>query len=101
MKDAIWLVSQTLPFLGGSDSRLGETGNQYFRLRCMISARNKEDNPPARVKQVPMLILIRAAELCGDCNQVRAVFDCIWKAFYFLQRPGEYANTTGDVKRPF
>ena len=27
--------------------------------------------------------------------------DCIWMAFYFLLRPGEYANASGDAKHPF
>ena len=48
-----------------------------------------------------MLVLIRAADLCGDCNRDRAVINCIWMAFYFLLRPGEYANATDNAKHPF
>ena len=48
-----------------------------------------------------MLIMICAAELCGDFNRDRAIINCIWMAFYFLLRPGEYANATDNAKHPF
>jgi hypothetical protein len=68
----------------------------------MFSAWKKEDDPPARVEPVPMAILLRATELM-DMAVARdaATIDCIWMGFYFLLRPGEYANATGDAKHPF
>ena len=48
-----------------------------------------------------MLIMICAAELCGEFNRDRAIINCIWMAFYFLLRPGEYANATDNAKYPF
>ena len=66
----------------------------------MIEAWKKEDNPPSRFKPVPMLILIHADYLCGDCYQYRAFINCIWMDFYFLLLPGEYANSTVDLNHP-
>ena len=67
----------------------------------MYSAWKKEDDPPARMEPVPMTILLRAAALAGPTIRDEATMDCIWMAFYFLLRPGEYANATGDAKHPF
>jgi len=50
-----------------------------------------------------MIILLRAAELAATGNSARdqATIDCIWMAFYFLLRPGEYANAWCEAKHPF
>ena len=103
VEDAIRLVCQKFPSLGSKDPRLDETGKQDFRLRRMFSAWKKEDSPPSRVEPVPMIILLRAAELAAAGNSARdeATIDCIWMAFYFLLRPGEYANASGEAKHPF
>jgi hypothetical protein len=101
VEEAIRLVSQKFPSLGAKDPRLDETGHQDFRLRRMYSAWKKEDDPPSRVEPVPMIILLRAAELCGSTARDEATMDCIWMAFYYLLRPGEYANASGDAKHPF
>ena len=101
VEDAIRLVSQRFPSLGAKDPRLDHAGKQDFRLTRMYSAWKKQDDPPARVEPVPMQILLRAEELVGDNTRDRATMDCIWIAFYFLLRPGEYANATRDSKHPF
>ena len=67
----------------------------------MFAAWKKEDDPPSRVEPIPMAILLRAAELCANNARDNATIDCIWMGFYFLLRPGEYANATGDAKHPF
>ena len=59
------------------------------------------DDPPARVEPILMLILLCAAELCTCCDHDMATINCIWMAFYFLLRPGEYAYASGDAKHPF
>ena len=43
----------------------------------------------------------KASELCAQTARDMATIDCIWIAFYYLLRPGEYANATGDAKHPF
>ena len=87
--------------MGAKDPRFDSTGKQDFRLRRMYAAWKKSDDPPARVEPVPMVILLRATELIGHTTQDRATIDCMWMGFYFLLRPGEYANASGDAKHPF
>ena len=50
-----------------------------------------------------MIILLRAAELAAAGNSASdpATIDCIWMAFYFLLRPGEYVNASSEAKHPF
>jgi hypothetical protein len=67
----------------------------------MFAAWTKEDDPVSRVEPIPMAILLRASELCTNTTRDKATIDCIWMAFYYLLRPGEYANATGDAKHPF
>ena len=57
--------------------------------------------PPARFQPVPMIIILRAAKLFGDNPRDQVTMDCIWIAFYYLLRPGEYANASGDAQHPF
>ena len=99
VEDAVRLVSQRFPLLGSQDPRLDHAGKQDFRLKRMWAAWKKEDDPPARVEPVPVPILLRAEEIGGRTGSVRdrATLDCMWMAFYFLLRPGEYANATGDA----
>ena len=87
--------------MGAKDPRLNHFGKQDFRLTRMYSAWKKADSPPARVEPVPMVILLRAADLATPSVRDQATIDCIWMAFYFLLRPGEYANASGDAKHPF
>jgi len=87
--------------MGAKDPRLDTTGQQDFRLRRMYSAWKKVDDPPKRVEPVPMSILLRATELIGNDERDNATIDCMWMGFYFLLRPGEYANASGDAKHPF
>ena len=50
-----------------------------------------------------MAILMRAQQIIGGSPtpQDQAIMDCIWMAFYFLLRPGEYANSSGEAAHPF
>ena len=63
VEDAIQLVRQKFPSLGGVDPRLDTVGKQDFRLTRMYSVWKKVDSPPRRVGPVPMPILLRAADL--------------------------------------
>ena len=45
-----------------------------------------------------MIILHRYAKPCGDKPRYQATMDCIWMLFYYLLRPVEYANTSGDAQ---
>ena len=41
----------------------------------MFSAWKKEDSPPSRVEPVPMIILLRAAELAGNSAHDQATME--------------------------
>lgn len=101
VEDAIRLVCQRFSELGAPDPRLDAQGHQDFRLRRMYAAWKKEDDPPARVEPIPMPILLQAEALGRRTPRDRATLDCMWMGFYFLLRPGEYANASGDAKTPF
>ena len=101
MEDTIRLVCQKCPSLRSKDPKLNKTGKQDFRLRPMLSTWKKEDSPPSRVKPIPMIILLRAAELAEKFARDQATIDCIWMTFYFLLCPGECANASGEAKHPF
>ena len=57
----------------------------------MYNAWHKEDDPPARVKPVPMTILLQAKHLVQQSNDPcdSATMEMV---FYFLLQLGEYAN---------
>ena len=102
VEDAIRFVGQKFSSLGAPDPRLDSVGKQDFRLRRMYAAWKKEDDPPARVEPVPMIILLRAHDMLDSTNEKdKATMDCIWMAFYFLLRPGEYVHSSSDSKTPF
>ena len=67
----------------------------------MYSAWKEYDDPPALFQPVPMIILLRAAKLCGDNPRDQAIMDFICMAFYYLLRPGEYANASDDAQYTF
>ena len=59
VEDAIQIVIQTFPTLGDKEPHLYCTGKQYF-CRCrMYSDWKNEEDPPARVKPVPLTILLQ------------------------------------------
>ena len=101
VEDAIWLISQRFPSLGGRDPRLDSTGKEDFRLTQIYVVWRRIDSRPARVEAVPMQILRRAAQLTGDTLRDEAIIDFIWMTSFFLLRHGKYANATGDAKHPF
>ena len=102
VEDAIRFVGQKFSSLGAADPRLDAAGKQDFRLRRMYSAWKKVDDPPTRVEPVPMIILLRSDEMIDHTNERdNATLDCIWIAFYFLLRPGEYIYSTSDSQTPF
>ena len=102
VEDAIRFVGQKFASLGAPDPRLDATGKQDFRLRRMYSAWKKKDDPPARVEPVPMIILLRCDDMFDTTHERdNATMDCIWIAFYFLLRPGEYVYSTSDSQTPF
>ena len=69
-----------------------------FRLQRMLRSYHKADPPPNRVKPVPVPVLHRVIAVAQASNDplLEAAADMITMAFFFLLRPGEYADSSAD-----
>jgi hypothetical protein len=99
---AVRAVGQKFARLGAIDIRKDAYGDIDFRIYRQFWAYTEEDDPPSRVKPVPIIIIIIIIYilqqafgdlLLPDCQ---AVANMCTIAFYFLLRPGEYTGTTSD-----
>jgi hypothetical protein len=68
----------------------------------MLAGYTKADDPPARVKPIPVPILrhIMAQAVLADDAYSMAISDMICLAFFFLLRPGEYTGVASE-SQPF
>jgi len=100
VEDAIRAVGQVYSRMGTKDPRRDTTGKIDFRLQRQLRAYKKLDAPPARVKPIPITIIIYILQVAYNSptsDEARAaVADMICIAFYYLLRPGEYTGTTSD-----
>ena len=92
-------MGQTFSRMGSPDPRLNQFGVVDMRLTTLYQAWKKSDEPPTRVKPLPMGIVRGAALLAHAAATpiALAAADCLILAFYFLLRPGEYAGTPKTV----
>lgn len=96
-------MGQGFARMGAQDPRLTASGSIDFRLQRQLAGYAKADPPPARVKPIPISIvmcclsLARAAPTISNC----AVADMICLAFFFLCRPGEYTVSSKPESCPF
>jgi hypothetical protein len=70
-----------------------------FRIQRQIKAYEKTDDPPRRVKPVPIIIIVFILQMAYDeyhdvASLAIAEMICIY--FFFLLRPGEFTGTTLD-----
>jgi hypothetical protein len=102
VEGAVRSVGQTLTSLGAPDPRLTPQGTVDFRLKRMLASYARTDNPPSRVKPIPVPILrhvMAQAHLAGTPAAL-ACADMMCLAFFFLLRPGEYTGTVTS-SQPF
>ncbi len=101
--DALRAVGQTLAGLGHADPRLQPLGKLEFRLSRQLTAYNKQDPPPSRVKPIPINIIRQACNLARLTTHPmhHAMADMLILGFFFLLRPGEYAYTANPDSTPF
>jgi len=101
--DAVRAVGQAFSSMGLPDPRLTPSGQIDIRLSRLLSSYNKQDNPPTRVKPIPLSVLQHAVRCARALNTPchHALADMITLGFYFLLRPGEYANTSNPESYPF
>jgi hypothetical protein len=99
VEDAIRSVGQMFTRLGATDIRKDAFGDIDFRIYRQFRAYTKEDDPPSRVKPIPIIIIIyilHQAFKTSTSPDRQAIDDMVIIAFYFLLRPGEYTGTTLD-----
>ena len=105
--DAVRAVGQAYARMGTPDPRLDRHGQLDFRLSTLYRAWLAADDPPSRVKPLPLSLVAQVCRLAALDNTVHAgaASDCLIAAFYFLLRPGEYLGTPrptqfrlGDVR---
>jgi hypothetical protein len=99
-------VGQTLAFMGTPDPRIDSHGAVDIRLKNQLRHYSKSDPPPRRVQPIPIPVLRHLVELVvSDATASasrKAIMDLVILAYYFLMRPGEYCNSTGeDSSHPF
>jgi hypothetical protein len=91
-------VGQTFASLGAPDPRLTVTGKTEFRLGRQLRGYAKADDPPKRLKPIPIQVVQHAANLARQQGTVEAIsiMNMICLAFFFLCRPGEYTAPNGN-----
>jgi hypothetical protein len=92
-------VGQAHARLGAPDPRKDHHGGIDFRIQRQIKAYAKTDDPPRRVKPVPIIIVVYILQLAYDAARGvadTAIADMICITFVFLLHPGEYTGTTSD-----
>jgi hypothetical protein len=89
--------------MGHVDPRLQPSGKLEFRLGRQLSFYNKSDPPPARVKPIPVPILLHTCTTARLSSHPasKLIADMITLGFFFLLRPGEYAYTANPESAPF
>jgi hypothetical protein len=75
------------------------TGDIYFHIQRQIQSWEKQDDPPTRVKPIPIQVLMVIISLAFSDHPVdasQAIADTTIITFFYLLRPGEYTCTTSD-----
>ncbi|KAI2491522.1 hypothetical protein MHU86_23050 [Fragilaria crotonensis] len=95
VEDAIRAVGQAYTGMGAPDPRLNSHGHLDFRLASMYRAWQRDDDPPTRVKPLPLSLVAQVCHLASLENSPRAAAaaSCLVIGFFFLLRPGEYLGT--------
>jgi hypothetical protein len=99
VEDTIRYVGQAYAGMGTADPRLNPHGAVDFRLTGLYQSWAKQDEPPQRVKPLPLTLLTQAITLAEQEHSAwaDAIADCLILGFYFLLRPGEYLGVPNDT----
>ncbi len=97
-------MGQNFARLGAPDIRKDSVGGIDFRIQRQLRSYAKTDDPPKRVKPIPITIILHLLSWAFGAvgtNEHKAIVDMIVIAFYYLLRPGEYTGTTTKDDAPF
>ena len=85
--------------MGSKDPRLNSHGALDFRITTLYQAWAKTDDPPSRVKPLPLTLLAQTVDLAHheQSPAARVAAECLILAFHFLLRPGEYLGTPNET----
>ena len=99
VEDIVRAVGQTYASVGAPDPRMNTHGTLDFRLTTLYQAWTRLDDPPSRVKPLPVSLLTQAVTIVKqDAHPfAQATADCLVFGFYFLLRPGEYLGLPDDA----
>ena len=88
-------MGQAYARLGAPDPRLNRHGELDIRLTSLYRAWSKADEPPSRVKPLPLPVVAQVLALARveGSPTARAAAATLILAFYFLLRPREYLGT--------
>jgi hypothetical protein len=103
VEGALRAVGQTLASLGLPDPRLQLSGKLDLRLQRQLKAYDKQDDPPTRVKPIPLHVIALAVHTQRLLKTPKAhtIADMLLLGFFFLLRPGEYADNDNPESTPF
>lgn len=88
-------MGQAYAGLGAPDPRLNVHGRPDFRLTSLYQAWSKDDDPPSRVKPLPLTLMTQTVTLSRReaTAESQAIADLLPIGVFFLLRPGEYMGT--------
>ena len=96
-------MGQAYAQLGAPDPRLNSHGDLDIRLTAVYCAWSRADDPPSRVKPLPLPVVAQMWALAQleDTPTAHAAAECLIPGFFFLLRPREYLGTSpSDGKSP-
>jgi len=105
VEDALRAIGQTMASLGSTDRRLIAPKHLDYRLSQQLAGWRRVDPPPTRVTPASLRLIDYAHELAvlHPTPLQHAVVDMSYVAFFYLNRPGEYAQSTSSdsLSEPF
>jgi hypothetical protein len=93
VEDALCAIGQTMASMGSTDRRLIAPKNLDYRLNQQLAGWRRVDPPSQRVTPASLRLIDYAHEVAvlHPTPLQHAVVDMSYIAFFYLNRPGEYA----------
>jgi hypothetical protein len=98
VEDYIRSVGQEIASVGALDPRIMVNGKIELRLKTQLKGYARLDEPPERVKSIPMpLVAAAVADAYSSPDPLlRATGDCAVTGLFFLLCPGEHVHSYQD-----
>ena len=98
VEDTLRAVGQAYANVGTKNPRLNSHGALDFRITSLYQSWAKVEDPPSRVKPLPVTLLTQCVHLASQEQTSLALTaaDCLVIGFFVLLRPGEYIGTPNN-----